>query len=392
MKANSYQTYQQPQTQGETMLGRKLITGLIGVAALCLTFLFVVSCEHIEGHERGVVQNWTDGVLPETLGPGTHFYFPLTTKIYKYNIGTEKFIMGNKALYNGDGSDYVDFQAVTFTTGGNGKEQPATFSVTLQYNLDASKLVDLHKAAQLKYDDLVIKPALTRIISDMSTTQTVLDFYSGEGRVNLQKNIERAITDHPELSKLGIIVNTFVIDDISLDPKYVAEITGRQIATQQKLRAIEETAAAEESAKKAQADAQADKNKRVVAAEASAKEQTLAAEAAKQKTVLDAQAKAEEVKTLAEASRFQKEQDAKGLLAKGMAEAQVDLEKKKSKYDGEAGARQAMVEIEQARTERLKNFKVSGVIPEGAAMTLINGDNFKAPELSLPITPPAPVK
>ncbi len=370
------------------MVNKKLLFGGVGAVLTLLVFSMFVSCVRVEGHERAVVQNWSNGVLPETLGPGTHFYIPMTTTVYKYNVGTEKFIMGNKDLYTGSGSDYVDFPAVTFTTGGNGKEQPATFSVTLQYQLEVSKLVELHQSAQQNYEDRIIKPALTRIISDMSTTLTVLDFYSGEGRVKLQKSIENAITTHPELSKVGIVVTTFVIDDIMLDPKYVAEITGRQIATQQKLRAIEETAAAEETAKKVQAEAQAEKNKRIVAAEASAKEQTLAAEAEKQKTVLAAQAEGSRVKELAEASRFQKEQDAKGLLAQGMAEAQVALEKKKSKYEGESGRLQAQVEIEIARTERLKNFKVTGVIPEGTAMTLINGEGFSAPGLSVPATAP----
>ncbi len=364
-------TYPQ-QTGGSSV--NKFIIGA-GAFVLLLTSFFFMSCERIEGNERAVVQNWSDGVLAETLGAGTHFYMPIFTKLYKYQIGTEKFIMGDKAFYKNADSDYVDFQAVTFTTGGNGKEQPATFSVTLQYQLDAKKLVELHKAAGQNYEDLIIKPALTRIISDLSTTQTVLDFYSGEGRVGLQKGIERAITEHPELSKVGIVVTTFVIDDISLDPKYVAEITGRQIATQKKLRAIEETAAAEELAKKAHADAQVKKNERIVAAEAAAKELTLGA-----------QATADQAKLVAEAARYTKEQDAKGLLAQGLAQAQVSLENKRSKYDGESGARQAQVEIEQARTERLKNFKITGVIPEGTAMTLISGEGFQTPELTIPAT------
>lgn len=222
--------------------------------------------------------------------------------------------MGKPELYNGKGSDMVDYPAYTITTGGNGKEQPATFSVTMQYALDPIRLVELHKTAQTNYEDLVIKPALTRIISDLATTQTVLDFYSGEGRVGLQRNIEKAISANDALASVGIKVETFVIDSIDLDPAYVAEITGRQLASQKKLRAIEETKAAEEDARRVEAVAGADKLKKIVEAEASKEQRVKAAEAAA-----------------------------------------------------------AEVEIATARVGLFQNMKITGVLPEKTVMTIING-------------------
>jgi len=375
-------------------LNKKLIGG--GIAAIVGLFAIfsLISWTNIEGHERAVVQDWKSGVQAELLGPGTHFYSPLTTKIYKYNVGTEKFIMGNRQtdrvvthgdkqvvenynLYSED--EQIDFPAYSITTGGDGNEQPAQFSVTLQYQLDESKLVQLHNSVQHMYEEKVIKPALTRIISDAATTKKVLEFYSGAGRVALQKEIEKAIRESVVLSDLGIAVETAVIDDIRLDPQYVAEITGRQIATQRKLRAVEEAAAAKELAKKAKEEAEADKARKVTAAEAE-----------KQEKILGAEAEAESTKQAATADRYKKEQNAKGLLAEGLAQAEVDKAKKVSKYEGTAGARQAAVEIEQAKTERLKNFNVTGVLPEKTALTLIGADsNFnKTPTISIPAAKP----
>jgi regulator of protease activity HflC (stomatin/prohibitin superfamily) len=371
-------------------LKQKLTIGLVGVGGLVLLLVFAMlfSWERVEGNERLITQGITSGVNDEIVGSGTYFYVPLKTTVYKYNVGTEKFIMGRQDLYNGKGSDFVDYPAFTVTTGGNGREQPATFSVTLQYRLDPSKLVDLHKTAQNNYEDLVIKPALTRIISDQATTQTVLDFYSGEGRVTLQRNIEKAITEHPALSAVGIMVETFVIDSIDLDKEYVAQITGRQLATQQKLRAIEEAKAAEEIAKKVEAEAQADKLKKIVEAEAAKEQRVKAAEAAASEVELAAKADATKVKAAAEAQRFSKEQDAKGLLAQGLAEAQVAREKAAAKYTGEAGARQAQVEIEQARVSLFKNMNIQGVLPEKTVMTIINGgSDIKTTLPAAPATP-----
>jgi regulator of protease activity HflC (stomatin/prohibitin superfamily) len=369
-------------------LSKKVIFGGIVIATIMMFILFF-RWERVEGNERLVMQNFSSGVSPNLVNPGTFFYVPLTTTVYKYNIGTEKFIMGNKELYNGKGSDYVDYPAFSITTGGSGNEQLATFSVTLQYRLDQTKLIELHNSAQSNYEDLVIKPALTRIISDQATTKTVLSFYSGEGRVNLQKGIERAISESPALASVGIIVETFVFDDIKLDPAYVAEITGRQIATQQKLRAIEEAKAAEEVAKRVEAEAQADKLKKIVEAEAGKETRIRAAEASAKEVELAAKADATKVKAAAEASRFQKEQDAKGLLAQGLAEAEVAQKKSTAKYTGEAGGRQAQVEIELARVEMFKNMKIDGVMPEKTMMTLINGAQGIAPTVPAATTTPA---
>ena len=358
----------------------KLYGGLGAVALIIFTIVGFMSVGFttIEGTERVVVQDWDNGVQREILSSGTHFYIPLTTKHYKYNIGTEKFIMGKEELYNGKGSDTVDYPALKITTGGKGKEQPAVFSVTLQYHLESTRLVDLHNQSGANYEDLIIKPALTRIISDQSTKLEVLDFYSGNGRVELQKNIELAITNHPDLGKAGIVVETFVFDQIKLDEKFVEEITGRQLATQKKLREKEEALAAIETAAKIKALAQGDKEKRIVAAEADKQVKIENAEALSESRILAAKAEAEEIKQKATAERYRKEQDAKGLLAQGLAQAQVDRERKTSRYDGISGERQAQVEIAQAKVEAFKNFK-SDIITEKTFLNiskgLTNGEN-----------------
>lgn len=355
------------------------------VLGLLAVLLISASCgmRTVEGNQRVVIQDWNNGVEKETVGAGTYFYPLFFKKYYKYNIGTEKFIMGESDLYNGEGSEYVDYPPFTVTTGGQGKEQPATFSVTLQYRLDPEKLVALHKKAQERYEDLVIKPALTRIISDQATELQVLAFYSGQGRVALQKNIEKAISNNSSLNKVGIIVETFVIDRIRLDSAFVSEITGRQLATQKKLRAIEEAKAAQEMAKQVEAEAQADKLKRIVQAEALKQEKIKGAEALNESRILAAKAEAEEIKQKATAERYRKEQDAKGLLAQGLAQAKVAKEKKMSKYDGVAGKRQALVEIEQAKSDRLKNANISGVVTEKTFMMLTDGKQLNTPNVNV---------
>lgn len=360
-------------------LKRNLTLGVAGLGVVAsLVFLFtMVGIKTVEGNERAVIQDWNDGVLEQLWTPGTEFYMPLTTTPYVYHIGAARFIIGGE---NGD------MKAQTVTTGGSGQEQPATFHATLQYHLDETKLVKLHNHSRTNYEQTVIKPALIRIISDTATVLPVLEFYSGNGRMKLQQDIEQAIMNEPSLAELGIVVDTFVFDKIILDQEYVEKIRGRQLAFQDKLKNIEEAKAAEEAAKKEEALAQADKLKRIVAAEASAAEQVKAAEAQKQKRVLAAEAQAQEIRQKAGAERFRKEQDAKGLLAQGLAEAKVANEKKVSKYSGVSGQRQAAVEIEQARVELFKNMTLQGIVTEKTALTIINGSSSKSPVLTVPAT------
>ena len=365
------------------LIGGGLITAFFVAAAM------LIGWTRIEGNERVVVQHISSGVQENTLSAGTSFYIPLWTNHYKYNVGASKFIMGKAKLYASNAEkNNVDFPAFTITTGGSGKEQPATFSLTMQYHLNPEKLIALHNSAQTGYEELVIKPALTRIISDSATTQNVLNFYSGEGRVKLQKLIEAQITGHPNLQKIGIVIDTFVIDDISLDPDYVNEISRRQLAIQKKLRSIEEAKAAQEDAKRQEKIAEAGKLKRIVAAQASKQEKILAAEARAQQRILNAKAVFTEQKLKAEALRYAKEQDAKGLLVQGQAEAAVAKAKRDAKYAGESGKRLMLVEIEKAKAERVKNLRISGVITEKTILNILDSGTLnEAPKVVIPVTP-----
>ena len=96
-----------------------------------------------------------------------------------------------------------------------------------------------------------------------------------------------------------------------------------------------------------------------------------------------ANANAIKIKAKATAERYRKEQDAKGLLAQGLAEAKVAEKKRNSKYNGVSGARQAQVEIEQARVKLFTNMNIKGVITENTALTIINGGKNIAPVLPL---------
>ena len=373
-----------PYNNGYTNQRRKKMDGVKlklwgGIGVLAAVIFMIVAYQFIgfaevKGHQAAVVEKFygdDKGVQTALLNNGRHFYVPAFSKPYIYNVGTDNFIMGDSKYYSGKGTDFTDFNALTIKCGGRGNEQPATFSVTLQFHLDTRNLATLHKSAQHQYKDRIIKPALTNIIKSLTVEQHVLDFYTGIGYNKLQRDIQAAIKVDPTLSEVGIVVDTFVLDQIDLDPEYEAEIQGRQLATQKKLRADEEAKAAESLALKAQAVANAKKLERIVAAEADKQEKIKAAEASNESRILAAKAEAAEIKQKAGAERYRKEQDAKGLLAQGLAQARVDKERKISRYEGISGKRQALVEMTQAKVEMFKNFNPDAVITEKTFLTVL---------------------
>ncbi len=357
------------------------ITAIVGIVVLAIAAFQLIGFVEVKGHQAAVVEQHYDffggvkGVQKDLLLPGRHFYVPVYSTPYVYNVGIDNFIMGAAKYYSKTGTNVPNFPALVVKAGGRGQEQPATFSITLQYRLDLKKLTALHVEAQKQYEDRIIKPALTNIIKRLTTNQHVLDFYTGKGYNALQLAIEESILSDDTLGTLGILVNTLVIDQIDLDPEYESEIEGRQLATQKKLRADEETKAEEANALKRQAIANAGKLEKIVAAEA-----------AKQEKVLAAEASAAEARLAASADRFAKEQDAKGLKAKGLAQAAVDNARKTSRYAGIAGARQAAVEIEQAKTERMKGMNFNGVVTEKTLMMFSDGKNLNTPSVVIPTT------
>ena len=127
---------------------------------------------------------------------------------------------------------------------------------------------------------------------------------------------------------------------------------------------------------------EANKLKLIVEAEAKKHQQIKAAEAANESKIRAAKAAAEQKRLDAAAERFRKEQDAKGALALGLAEAKVLKEKRDSRYSGVSGQRQAMVEMERARVELFKNMSLKGIVTEKTALTIINGN--EKPQLTVP--------
>jgi membrane protein involved in colicin uptake len=190
------------------------------------------------------------------------------------------------------------------------------------------------------------------------------------------------------LRKRGVIVENFVIEHIGLDPAYVEQIKARQVAVQERLRAIEETRAAEAKADRAKAEAQAAFEKAVVDAKRDKEVGILMAQKQAEQQVLDATAAAKRVELAAEADKnrnvlaAQGEQEAALLRAQaiealGKAEAEA-TKLKLGAYSAEGSEAFVRIEVAKAMSDAFKN--ISGYLPQDMTVNLLSDSFLRAVE------------
>ncbi|MCW5547418.1 MAG: hypothetical protein KIT44_00490 [Opitutaceae bacterium] len=361
-----------------------VLAGII-LLALLVASVFIVDITTIEGNQIGVKETWDGGVQAEPLQPKTYILFPgFTQKIFKYDMSSQVFVMNDAAMSTYGEGRGRDSYLVQSSEG-----QDMRISLNIRWRRDPAYVVELHKTVRENVEEKILRPELMRVVKDQATTRTALDAYSGEGLVKLQSDISSALmSPEAELRKRGVIVENFVIEHIGLDPAYVEQIKARQVAVQERLRAIEETRAAEARADRAKAEAQAAYEKAVVDAKRDKEVGILNAQKLAEQQVLDATAAAKRVELAAEADKnrnvlaAQGEQEAALLRAQaiealGKAEAEA-TRLKLGAYSAEGSEAFVRIEVSKSMAEAFKN--IDGYLPQDMTVNLLSDSFLRAVE------------
>ncbi|MCC5025127.1 MAG: hypothetical protein J6386_21120 [Candidatus Synoicihabitans palmerolidicus] len=361
-----------------------IITGII-VVVMLLASVFIVDIETVQGNEIGVKETWSGGVLADPLQPKTYVLFPgFTQKVFKYDLSSQVFVMNDQSNDTYGEGRRRDSYLVQSSEG-----QDMRISLNIRWRRDPLHIVDLHKTVRENVEEKILRPELMRVVKDQATTRSALDAYSGAGLVTLQSDISSALmSPEAELRKRGVIVENFVIEHIGLDPSYVEQIKARQVAVQSRLRAIEETKAAEAMAEQAKAEAQAAYERAVVDAQRDKDVGVLEAEKKAQQQVLDAGAAAQRVELAAQADKNRNvlaaegEQEAAILRAqaiKALGEAEAEATRLKlSAYSAEGS--EAFVRIEVAKSMASAFENIDGYLPQDMTVNLLSDSFLRAVE------------
>lgn len=343
----------------------KLIGLGVGVLAVTVLLILLFDWKHIQGNEFGIKETWSQGVVTNTYSPGWYLLKPGET-MYTYDCSLQVFEMSQK---KNDGYKVQSLEG-----------QDMTISWNVRWRIDPTKLVQIHKTVRKDIENKLIRPFGMRIVKDQATPLPALIAYSGNGLVKLQADIQNQLSgqgEGKELQEQGVIISSFVVEHIDLDPKYIEEIKQKQIATQKQLRLAEEEKAATAQALVSKAEAQADFNKRVVEAERDAKVMITAAQAENEKAIIAARAEQQKLILEAEGKKQSMVAIADGTLAQGKAEAQA---KQLMLQAWAVPGADIFVrnEIAKSLSEGTKNIK--GYLPEGMTVNLLSDNFMKAVE------------
>lgn len=388
-----------------TLIGKLIGLGFVLVAVF-VTMGTCLTCTNIQGYELGVVHKYFGGVQNEPLINGFHCVW--MGNVYKVDIGTTKTTFGLKGWSRDDTGHWVrnsekesdEYYPIAVNCGTNGGQE-ATVSLTVNTRLNPQKVVSLYRDglagdnSKTNYKDVVLKREIIQAVNDAARPQEVLLIFSGQGFIDLHNTIAKSLQSNEELRKRGIEVTNVTVYQVHLDLKYEAEIAAKQLAIQSTLRKIEETKAANQEAKKVEAEAQsivmrrtaeanakrievtteaeAQKQRTVLAAEAANQQVILAAQATAKQVILAAEAEKQQAQLKGEGEKLQKTAQAEGERALGLAIAQVEAAKRQAMYEGESGLRRATVEIATAYAEKLKGMLAGvKVLPKDAFVALID--------------------
>ena len=362
-----------------------VISGIVLIVLIVLT-LMAFKIVTIEGNQLGVKETWSSGVQADILQPKTYFLFPgWSQTVYKYDASSQVFVMNDKPMHQ-EGKSSIGREKDAYLVQSQ-EGQDMKISLNLRWRLDPAKLVSVHKTVRQDMEEKIIRPVVMRVVKDEATRMKAIDAYSGEGLVKLQTAIQTSLTgsgEGAELKDRGITVENFVIEHIELDPKYIEEIKGKQIASQQTLRAVEEQKAAEAKALVAKAVAQADMNTMVVGAERDAKIKVVAAQAAMEQQVLAAKAEQQKLTLTAEGEKAKLAAEgegkklsmiavAEGTIAMGKAEATA-TELKMKAWSGAGPDAYRQVEIAKAMATTVW----PPFLPSGVTVNTLSGNFMDA--------------
>lgn len=346
---------------------------IVGVTLLVLTFL-AVKISTVDGNEIGVKETWSDGVVENPLQSKTYWLIPgWSQKIYTYDLSSRVFTMNDTPTkiehkYKGREADSYHVQS--------SDNQDMKISLNVRWRIDPDKIVQIHKTIRTDIEEKLIRPTVMLVVKNEATERKAIEAFSGDGLVKLQMAIQKELCNpNAELRQRGIIVENFVIEKIELDDKYVGEIRARQVAMMAKSRIDEETKAAQASALKSKAEAEADYNKRVVEAERDKKVGILKAEEMAQKQILAAESEKRQTVLRAEGEKESGVLRAQAIEAVGKAE--TDVTKLKLSAYAVPGA-EAFVRVEVAKHMAEAYGNIKGYLPADMKVNLLTESFLKS--------------
>jgi regulator of protease activity HflC (stomatin/prohibitin superfamily) len=269
-----------------TRTGRNQSSKGIGSTAVVVVVLAVIlstlgaGLVYVESSERGVVRTIrAGGVRPDELQPGLHWILPIVEQVVTYSISNQTYTM---SAVVGEGQVQNDDSIRARTNDG----QEVIIDASVIYQVDPTKVVQLHIVWQNRYEDGFVRPEARGIIRDAVSQYGVEEVVSTKRAEIVQIISDELVTS---LAANNLRLVDFVLRDIHFSEAYAQAVEQKQIAEQQAQQAALTVEQKKQEAEQARQVAQGQADAAVIAAQGAAEARLLQAEAEAQANQLLAQ-------------------------------------------------------------------------------------------------------
>jgi regulator of protease activity HflC (stomatin/prohibitin superfamily) len=243
--------------------------GLV-VLALLLTGLNT-GLVFIQPQERGVVISAfaPNGYRTEPLKPGLRWVIPFFESVQIYPISYQTYTMSIAAQ---EGQREGDDSIAARTADG----QEILVDASVIFGIDPEKVISVHILWQDRYEDELVRAQSRSIIRDVVSQFDVGEVVSTK-RFEMIDQINAQMAE--VLQENGLILEDFVLRNITFSPEYAAAVEQKQIAEQQSQQAELLVEKKKQEAEQARQEAQGVADAAVIAAQGQADARIIEAEA-----------------------------------------------------------------------------------------------------------------
>ena len=202
-------------------------SGIFIVALFIVSILFSmisVGMVFIEPQERGVVISAVSplGYREQALQPGLQWIIPGLENVKRYLISKQTYTM---SIASNEGDVSGDDSITARTSDG----QQIYVDASIIYSINPSNIITVHIEWQDRYSDGLVRPVARSVIRDAVSQFGVEEVYSSK-RDELTTMISQNMAE--KLSQSGLIMDQFLLRNITFSDEYAASIEQKQIAEQ----------------------------------------------------------------------------------------------------------------------------------------------------------------
>ena len=203
-------------------------SGLIIVSAFVISLIFSLvsmGMVFIEPQERGIVISAVSplGYREQVLQPGLQWIIPGLENVKRYPISKQTYTM---SIAPSEG-DVIGDDSITARTSDG---QQIYVDASVIYSIDPTQVITVHIEWQDRYGDGLVRPVARAVIRDAVSQFGVEEVYSSK-RDELTSMISENM--RAKLAENGLVMDQFLLRNITFSEEYAASVEQKQIAEQQ---------------------------------------------------------------------------------------------------------------------------------------------------------------